>query len=94
MPYLKRIITFFMILFSTIHADNFKVVTVASLKTVGLIQLLQSAEVYNITVDVLGMGDKYLGNGQKLHYMLEYMKDLSDDTIILFIDGYDTFFCR
>ncbi len=94
---LKYFILFIALISTSIHAksrsqDSFHVVTVATRNDPGLQMLLHSCQYNGITIDILGMGDPYLGNGQKLLYMLEYMKDLPNNDIVLFSDGFDTLF--
>lgn len=87
-------IAIFLFQFFTIYSDqfmsNFHVCTVASKKTEGFEQLMDSCKLYNIEIDVLGMDLPYNGNGQKLIYIKEYLNTLSDNDIIMFVDAYDT----
>lgn len=70
----------------------FHICTIASDKTQGLKQLLISCKVHGITLDILGMGLPYRGNGQKLNYMKEYIKAMPDNDIVLYVDAYDILF--
>ncbi len=83
----------FLFLFATIHADlsNFHICTVATKKTAGLDQLVNSCQQKQIEIDILGMGKPYHGHGHKLLYVQKYLENIPDDHIVLFVDGYDTF---
>lgn len=69
--------------------DQFHIVTVASHKTVGLKQLLHTCENVFISLDILGLGLPYRGNGQKLTYMIDYLSAIPDEEVVMFVDGYD-----
>lgn len=75
-----------------IHAAGFHALTVASDTTVGLKRLIKSSKAFKINLKVLGLGLPYKCNRQKLSYVREYIKDLPDDDVLLFVDGYDVFF--
>lgn len=68
------------------------VCTVASYKSKGLHQLLGSCERNHIKIDILGMGLPYNGNSEKLIYVREYVKNLPNDDIVLFVDAFDVLF--
>ncbi len=86
----------FLYLFNVLEAaptiDQFHIFTVASQRTNGLIQLLESCKYRNIEIDILGLGEPYpiTGHGQKLVYLKEYIQDLPDEDVVMYIDGYDT----
>lgn len=94
---MKKYFYFFFVLFlclaNPIHSEErepeLHVCTVASEVTAQLKQLLTSAKKQKIKIDVLGLGLPYMGNGHKLIYVREYLKKISDDDIVLFVDGYD-----
>nr|CDJ80155.1 Oxoglutarate iron-dependent oxygenase domain containing protein [Haemonchus contortus] len=78
------------------------VVTIATEDTDGLRRMLQSAQTFNIKVEVLGMGEEWnggdtrieQGGGQKVRLLREGLKKYANDkdTIILFVDAYDVVF--
>ena len=41
------------------------------------------------TLDVLGMGEAYYGNAQKVALFRAYLNDLHDDQLVLLVDAYD-----
>jgi hypothetical protein len=45
---------------------------------------------YNVDVKVLGWGTKWSGFTDKLKGVLEYIKTLDEDDIIIFVDGFDS----
>ena len=61
--------------------------------------LYDSSKQHSITFTNIGKGlewrgsnpNKNTGCGQKINVMREYMEDLPDDDIVLFVDGYDVF---
>ncbi|KAI5636432.1 procollagen-lysine,2-oxoglutarate 5-dioxygenase 2 [Phthorimaea operculella] len=85
-------------------ADNVKVLTVATDDNHGLQRYLRSAKTYGISVEVLGLGEKweggdmnYQGGGQKINMLKEKLNELMKDEanknlIILFTDSYDVMF--
>lgn len=69
--------------------------TVASDETEGYRRFIRSAEYYNIAVETLGLGEKWLGGdmnsqggGYKINLLKEAVKPFKDDKekIILFTD--------
>lgn len=68
---------------------KFHVCTVATVNKEKLQQLLFSAARNLIDIDVLGMWLPFKGTGQKLTYIKNYVKNLQDDDIVLFVDAYD-----
>lgn len=66
--------------------------TVASRPKPGLQQLLLSAEKFGLRVEVLGMGLPYKKNGQKLLYVRDYLENIPDTDLVLFVDAYDVIF--
>lgn len=54
-----------------------------------LSNLVNSAQVHGLVVDVLGMGDVYLGNSQKVAYFGEYTSNLPSNDLVLLVDAYD-----
>ncbi|OQV13853.1 Procollagen-lysine,2-oxoglutarate 5-dioxygenase 3 [Hypsibius exemplaris] len=78
------------------------VVTVASNATDGYLRFLRSANLYGYSVEVLGMGQpwlggdvkRYAGGGYKINLLKKYMENHKDDskTIYLFTDSYDVIF--
>lgn len=64
--------------------------TVASTKKNGLKQLLKSCRENKIDLQVLGFEKPFRGFCEKFIQMLEYIKTLNDEDIILFTDAYDS----
>lgn len=82
----------FLIAFTLVLAQNppLHVCTVASKETQGLKQLLDSCNRVGIKIDVLGAEmKKYRGNGEKLLLMIDYLKNLPGNDLVLFVDAYD-----
>ncbi|KAH8411190.1 hypothetical protein KR222_010054, partial [Zaprionus bogoriensis] len=78
--------------------DKIKVFTVASEPTDGYRRYIRSANVYDIEITSLGLGEEWkggdmksAGGGFKINLLREAIKPLKDaqDTIILFTDSYD-----
>lgn len=68
--------------------------TVATKQDPNLDILTTQSEHFNIPLTILGKNDSMLKEwgqnfGRKLFYVHEYIKKLSDDTIVLFTDAYD-----
>uniref|UniRef100_A0A3Q2D2Z0 procollagen-lysine 5-dioxygenase n=1 Tax=Cyprinodon variegatus TaxID=28743 RepID=A0A3Q2D2Z0_CYPVA len=72
------------------------------LETDGFIRFMQTANYFNYTVKVLGMGETWkggevgrsIGGGQKVRLLKEAMESLGDqeDLVVLFVDSYDLIF--
>lgn len=73
-----------------IPLEKFFVCTVASKNTKTLKQLLQSCNSNGIQIYVMGIDLPYKGNGQKLTYIKNYIRNMPNDNIVLFVDAYDT----
>ncbi|ANQ07226.1 Uncharacterized protein PCOAH_00016120 [Plasmodium coatneyi] len=56
--------------------------------------LQESCSRLNIDLTVLGMGKKWEGFITKLVKVKEYIKSCNDNDIVLFVDGFDTFFVQ
>ncbi|CAB1416209.1 unnamed protein product [Pleuronectes platessa] len=78
------------------------VLTVATQETDGFLRFMQSANYFNYTVKVLGMGEAWkggdvgrsIGGGQKVRLLKEAMEALADqeDLVVLSVDSYDLVF--
>ncbi len=66
--------------------------TVASDRKLGLVQLLRSCLVYNIPMDVLGLGMPFRGLNEKLIHIKRYVEDIPETDIVMFVDAYDVLF--
>jgi predicted O-methyltransferase YrrM len=73
---------------------NFHICTVASHKTRGLEQLLDSCKRFNVPIKILGLGLPFRGLSDKLLYVKKFLKDLPDDDVIMFVDAYDVLFMK
>uniref|UniRef100_A0A672IXB6 procollagen-lysine 5-dioxygenase n=1 Tax=Salarias fasciatus TaxID=181472 RepID=A0A672IXB6_SALFA len=82
--------------------EKLLVLTVATEKTDGFLRFMQSADYFNYTVKVLGMGEAWkggdvgrsIGGGQKVRLLKEAMEALADqeDLVILTVDSFDLIF--
>ncbi|XP_053198466.1 procollagen-lysine,2-oxoglutarate 5-dioxygenase 2 isoform X2 [Scomber japonicus] len=85
-----------------IPKEKLLVLTVATEETDGFIRFKQSADYFNYTVKVLGMGEAWkggdvgrsIGGGQKVRLLKEAMEGLADqeDLVVLSVDSYDLIF--
>ncbi|XP_015237210.1 PREDICTED: procollagen-lysine,2-oxoglutarate 5-dioxygenase 2 [Cyprinodon variegatus] len=85
-----------------ISKEKLLVLTVATEETDGFIRFMQTANYFNYTVKVLGMGETWkggevgrsIGGGQKVRLLKEAMESLGDqeDLVVLFVDSYDLIF--
>lgn len=66
-----------------------KIVTVATSEEGYYKWLKMSCERYNTDLITLGMNQKWLGYNWKLIKMKEYLDNISDEEIVMFIDAYD-----
>jgi procollagen-lysine,2-oxoglutarate 5-dioxygenase len=83
-------------------SSNIRVITVATEKTDGLARLRASAVKHGINLEVLGLDGHWTGGnisrlenpggGQKINFVKQYIKSLDNDTVIIFVDGYDVVF--
>lgn len=82
--------------------SNVRVITAATEETDGLNRLRASAVKHDVKLEVIGLDSHWAGGnlarlenpggGQKINFVKRYIKDLSDDTIVIFVDGYDVVF--
>ncbi|XP_041923645.1 procollagen-lysine,2-oxoglutarate 5-dioxygenase 2 isoform X1 [Alosa sapidissima] len=87
---------------ASIPKDKLLVLTVATQETDGFRRFMQSANYFNYTVKVLGMGEDWrggdvgrsIGGGQKVRLLKEAMESLADqeDLVVLTVDSYDVIF--
>lgn len=68
------------------------VFTVASDQNHHLERLLRSTQRFGIDLTILGLGQPYQGNGQKIAFILEHLRQLPPDDLFLFVDAYDVIF--
>uniref|UniRef100_A0A8C7XDY8 procollagen-lysine 5-dioxygenase n=1 Tax=Oryzias sinensis TaxID=183150 RepID=A0A8C7XDY8_9TELE len=97
---LKNVIIFIKICLSFL--EKLLVLTVATEETDGFLRFMRSANYFNYTVKVLGMGEKWkggdvghsIGGGQKVRLLKKAMEALADqeDLVILSVDSYDLIF--
>ena len=66
-----------------------KVATVATTARVELNYILQSAAAAGISLDVLGLGEKWNGNPTKVQFYRDYAKSMDASQLILLVDAYD-----
>ncbi|XP_034998094.1 procollagen-lysine,2-oxoglutarate 5-dioxygenase 2 isoform X3 [Hippoglossus stenolepis] len=87
---------------ASIPKEKLLVLTVATQETDGFLRFMQSANYFNYTVKVLGMGEAWkggdvgrsIGGGQKVRLLKEAMEALADqeDLVVLSVDSYDLIF--
>uniref|UniRef100_A0A8C7M8S3 procollagen-lysine 5-dioxygenase n=1 Tax=Oncorhynchus kisutch TaxID=8019 RepID=A0A8C7M8S3_ONCKI len=85
-----------------IPTEKLLVLTVATEETDGYLRFMQSANYFNYTIKVLGMGEEWrggdvgrsIGGGQKVRLLKEAMEALTDqeDLVVLSVDSYDLIF--
>lgn len=66
-----------------------KFVTVATHSTPDFEVFQKSAVQHNISFDILGWGKEYTSHKCKSIWLIEYLKNLPDDEIVLYTDAYD-----
>lgn len=71
---------------------NTKVLTVATEQTKGLKTLLTSCKQNNVTLIQLGVNTQWSDFDVKLKELNSYLSGRTDNDIILFVDGYDSYF--
>lgn len=69
-----------------------KYITVATHSKGYLNVLIQNFEAHKETLDILGYGQKWKGFTWKYKLMRDFINDLPDDEIAVFMDGYDVLF--
>jgi len=69
-------------------SDNYTIVTVAT-EPKGKFNDLVNND-FNTEVVVLGMGEKWTGFEMKNRLVNEFISDLEDDDVVIFVDGYDS----
>ena len=74
--------------------DHFHICTVASYKNENLDKLITSCQKHNIELKILGFNQPYYGNGTKLLRLNEYLENLADDDIVMFVDAFDVLIIR
>ncbi|XP_063799940.1 procollagen-lysine,2-oxoglutarate 5-dioxygenase 1 [Pseudophryne corroboree] len=72
--------------------DNLLVLTVATEETDGFRRFQRSLQCFNYKVKVLGLGEEWRGDGQKVQLLKAALEQYADneDLIILFTESYDT----
>ena len=67
----------------------FHVCTVANRFRHHIDKLYLSCKQYGVDLKMIGLGEAYKGHYLKLQWMLDYVRTLQDDEIVLFVDGFD-----
>uniref|UniRef100_A0A6Q2WSI8 procollagen-lysine 5-dioxygenase n=1 Tax=Esox lucius TaxID=8010 RepID=A0A6Q2WSI8_ESOLU len=85
-----------------VFTEKLLVLTVATQETDGFLRFMQSANYFNYTIKVLGMGEEWrggdvgrsIGGGQKVRLLKQAMEGLADqeDLVVLSVDSYDLIF--
>ena len=73
---------------------NVEVITISTEKKFYYKNLVESCKKNKGKLTTLGMGEEWKGYNWKFRKMIDYLSNLSDDTIVCFIDGYDVISCR
>ena len=68
--------------------NNIEIITVATHNEGNLEELINNE--FNEKIKVLGYGQKWYGFKMKFDLVYDYIKEKDDDTIIIFLDGFDT----
>lgn len=68
--------------------NSFEIITVATHKEGKLNDLINNK--FNIPITVLGFGQKWTGFNMKYQLAYDHIKNLPDDKIIIFLDGFDS----
>ena len=79
------------------YTDDLLVLATGTDMTDGLKRFINSCDVYGLQYKIMGLGEKWKGGnmaripggGQKMNLLIETIKDLDDDKIILVTDSYD-----
>lgn len=71
---------------------NIRFVTIATHSERYFPVLEQSAKRNGIELEVLGWGMRYSGHHMKDELMIEYLRTLSDNPVVVFVDGFDSIF--
>lgn len=66
-----------------------RLVTVATRSEGYFPYLLESCKKHNISLDILGWGEKWQGFTWRLHLLKEWLQSLDKDEVVCFIDGFD-----
>ncbi|KAM9299257.1 procollagen-lysine,2-oxoglutarate 5-dioxygenase 1 [Gastrophryne carolinensis] len=79
---------------ATTAQENLLVLTVATDKTDGLSRFQRSAQCFNYKVQVLGRGEQWRGEGQKVRLLKSALEEYADneDLIVLFTESYNDVF--
>lgn len=75
------------------QAESVVVLTYATHKQGYFDVLVESCERYGYELRVLGMGDKWLGYGQKLAAFLAALRTMPAEQLVLCVDAFDVFLC-
>lgn len=73
---------------------NVEVITISTEKKFYYKNLVESCKKNKGKLTTLGMGEEWRGYNWRFRKMINYLSNLSDDTIVCFIDGYDVISCR
>jgi len=73
---------------------NLHIVTVATQSEFYFPYLVESCKKHGKKLEVLGFGEKWKGYNWKFKLMIDYLKKLSENDIVCFVDGYDVICVR
>ena len=74
--------------------NNLHIVTVATEPKYYFPYLIESCKKHGQELEVLGYGEKWQGFNHKFQLMITYLKQLPQDDIVCFVDGYDVLCVR
>ena len=66
-----------------------RIVTVATHSARYFDSLIDSAKKNNVSITILGEGEKWKGFTWRLNLMIDFLKACDSDDIVIFVDGYD-----
>jgi hypothetical protein len=73
---------------------NVEVITISTDNKFYYSNLVESCKKNKGKLTTLGMGEEWRGYNWRFRKMIDYLSNLSDDSIVCFIDGYDVISCR
>ena len=68
------------------------ILTVCTKDNHHLKRLQTSADQHNITLNVIGMGEEYLGNGKKRVLLHQFLKTCNPNAVFMYVDAFDIIF--
>jgi hypothetical protein len=69
--------------------NDIHIVTVATESKYYFPYLVESCKKHGLNLEVLGFGEKWTGFNMRFRLMTDYLKQLPENDIVCFVDGYD-----